>query len=97
MEINIMKTGTIDPMALHEQTSNVVNLDDRILNKIADATLYSEAVKDNIIQSVNSKSIISPDELLNAQQKTLTYSVEIGIINSIVRKGVSTVETLLRS
>jgi hypothetical protein len=46
---------------------------------------------------LGSADITDPEVLAALQQRSGEYAIEVSMINALVRKGVSTVETLLRS
>jgi len=76
---------------------SVVSLEDRLLQGFADSAVATERDSDTIDALLARKDITDPEVLAMLQQRSGEYAVDVSMTNALVRKGVSTVETLLRS
>lgn len=76
---------------------SVVNLEDRLLRAFADSTVDTQIRSSTIDAMLKRSDITDPEVLAVLQQRVGEYTVDVSMINAMVRKGVSTVETLLRS
>lgn len=76
---------------------SVVNLEDRLLKAFADSSVDTQNKSSTIDAMLKRSDITDPEVLAVLQQRVGEYTVDVSMINAMVRKGVSTVETLLRS
>ena len=77
--------------------ASVVNLEDRLLQAFAESSVDTEH-KASMVEAITRRSdITDPEVLAELQQRIGEYTVDVSMINTLVRKGVSTAETLLRS
>ncbi|MDE1196468.1 MAG: type III secretion system inner rod subunit SctI [Pseudomonas sp.] len=77
--------------------SAAVSLEDRLLQSFAGSAVDAEINVARIDAMLGSADITDPEVLAALQQRSGEYAIEVSMINALVRKGVSTVETLLRS
>ncbi len=77
--------------------ASVVNLEDRLLRAFADSSVGTQNRTSTIDAMLKRPDITDPEVLAVLQQRVGEYTVDVSMINAMVRKGVSTVETLLRS
>jgi hypothetical protein len=76
---------------------SVVNLEDRLLQAFAQSSVDTDKRVSTIEAMLKRPDITDPEVLAVLQQRLGEYTVDVSMINAMVRKGVSTVETLLRS
>jgi hypothetical protein len=77
--------------------TSVVNLEQRLLQAFASSAADTETRTQTIDAMLERSDITDPEVLAAVQQRMGEYTVDVSMINAMVRKGVSTVETLLRS
>lgn len=91
-----------DEMSLYADVSmkgnNFQSLDDIMINAFSRAALVTEAERASVLSSLQQAQITNdPAELFKLQQRTANYNLQVSTISALTRKGVSTIETLLRS
>lgn len=75
-----------------------VSLEDRIIQAYAKTATNAELEQNDVISKLQQDKVTSdPGELFRLQQRTSDYNLQISLISTLTRKGVSVVETLLRS
>jgi|GEM_PF-877296 len=77
--------------------ASVVNLEDRLLRAFAETSVETAQKTSTIEGMLRRPDITDPEQLAILQQRSGEYAVDVSMINALVRKGVSTAETLLRS
>ena len=79
-------------------TQDGLSLDERLINVYAQTSQEIKAEQRYVIDKLQKGPITSdPAELFNLQQMTSDYNLKVTLISALARKGVSAVETLLRS
>ncbi|WP_380178201.1 type III secretion system inner rod subunit SctI [Kalamiella sp. sgz302252] len=77
---------------------SVVSLEDRMLQAYAESYMTTQAEQIDVIDALQKRRTTSdPAELFKLQQRTSDYSLYVTTLSILAKKGVSTVETLLRS
>lgn len=79
------------------QEGPVVSLESRMIELFAGSAVNSEQEVSAINQLMQRPDVTHPEVLAHLQELTGQYNVEINLLNVLVRKGVSTAETLLRA
>lgn len=96
----------INPIhALSGQTSDItmsepspISLEDRMIHAYARTASEAQAEQADVISRLQMREVTSdPAELFRLQQRTSDYNLQVSMISTLTRKGVSAVETLLRS
>jgi hypothetical protein len=77
--------------------ASVVNLEDRLLQAFAESAIDTGRKASTVEAMTKRSDITDPEVLAVLQQRIGEYTVDVSMINTLVRKGVSTAETLLRS
>lgn len=80
----------------HED-SQPVSLENRLLEGIAQASRDTHLAQASIQDTIASGDVSNPEVLARVQAEMAQYNVDVTLINALVRKAVSTVETLLRA
>lgn len=81
-----------------EMNSDVMPLDERIIQSFAQITAQTENTKNIALQQVeNPKKGMTSEDFINLQEVVANYNIEVSLISTIARKSVGAVETLLRS
>ncbi|MEX3772316.1 type III secretion system inner rod subunit SctI [Pseudomonas sp. MYb118] len=79
------------------QEGPVVSLEQRLIEAFARSSVDSAQDVGAIERLTNSPEITSPEVLAQLQEQMGQYNVDINLLNVLVRKAVSTAETLLRA
>lgn len=79
------------------QQGAVVPLEQRLLDAFASAAVGSAQEVAAIERMTQRSDITSPEALARLQERMGQYNVDINLLNVLVRKAVSTAETLLRA
>lgn len=88
--------GQSKDISMSDSTS--VTLEARMIQAYAKmSTTFENEQNDVINQLQQSKVTSDPAELFRLQQRTSDYNLQVSMISTLTRKGVSAVETLLRS
>ncbi|MFT8209927.1 MAG: type III secretion system inner rod subunit SctI [Symbiopectobacterium sp.] len=75
-----------------------VSLEDRLLRAYAPESVNVSAEQRDVISLLeNTNASTDPEALAELQQRTSDYNLHVSLISTLTRKGVSAVETLLRS
>ncbi|MCW2477108.1 MULTISPECIES: type III secretion system inner rod subunit SctI [unclassified Symbiopectobacterium] len=75
-----------------------VSLEDRLLRAYARESVNMSAEQRDVLSLLeNTNASTDPEMLAELQQRTSDYNLHVSLISTLTRKGVSTVETLLRS
>lgn len=75
-----------------------VTLEARMIQAYAKTSTTFEAEQNDVINRLQQSKVTSdPAELFRLQQRTSDYNLQVSMISTLTRKGVSAVETLLRS
>lgn len=78
-------------------TDTVMSLENRLLQSFAASAVEADQRVATIESMLRRDDIGDPEQLASLQLRSSEYNVDVSMINTLVRKGVSTVETLLRS
>lgn len=87
----------VNGTGLYQPQEPVVTLENRMIQSFVNTTVDAERNKNTIMNQMEGKVKLSPEKLIEVQEKVLNYNIEISYISTIVRKGVGAVETLLRA
>lgn len=88
--------GQSKDISMSDPTS--VTLEDRMIQAYARNSTAFEAEQNHVINQLQKPEVTSdPAELFRLQQRTSDYNLQVSMISTLTRKGVSAVETLLRS
>ncbi|SDT43470.1 type III secretion system inner rod subunit SctI [Pseudomonas fuscovaginae UPB0736] len=88
----------IDAVELRSpQDSSAISLESRLIAGLAGSVVDSAGQVDGIWQILNGPDVTHPERLALLQERLGQYSVDINLLNTLVRKAVGTAETLLRS
>lgn len=79
------------------EAGGVVSLDDRLIRSMADFTANTERTKDMVMNEIENNVQVTPEALINLQEKVLNYNVEVSLVSAVARKAVGAVENLMRS
>lgn len=75
-----------------------VSLEDRLLRAYAQESVNMSAEQRDVISLLEkTNAFTNPELLAKLQQRTSDYNLHVSLISGLTRKGVSAVETLLRS
>lgn len=77
--------------------ASVVTLEDRLVQGFASASVQTQQEYAAINAMLERTDITSPEVLAELQIRMAQYNIDVNLLNTLVRKSVSTVETLLRS
>jgi len=78
--------------------SSPLSLEERMLQAYAESSIATQAEQDDVISKLQeSRTTSDPAELFKLQQRTSDYSLYVTTLSILAKKGVTTVETLLRS
>ncbi|WP_345829406.1 type III secretion system inner rod subunit SctI [Erwinia sp. HDF1-3R] len=91
--------------AFSGQTSDItmsdpspMSLEERMIQAYARTASEAQAEQADVINRLQMGRVTSdPAELFKLQQRTSDYNLQVSMISTLTRKGVSAVETLLRS
>ena len=75
----------------------VVSLEDRLIESFAGSSVGTEQAQARINAMLDRPDLTNPEVLSELQVMTAQYNIDVSLLNALVRKTVSTAETLLRS
>ncbi len=88
--------GQSKDISMSDPTS--VTLEARMIEAYAKTSTTFENEQNDVINQLQQSKVTSdPAELFRLQQRTSDYNLQVSMISTLTRKGVSAVETLLRS
>jgi hypothetical protein len=76
---------------------SVVSLEGRLIESFANSAVGAETDHAKISAMLQRPDITDPEVLSELQLMTTQYNIDVTLLNALVRKTVSTAETLLRS
>lgn len=92
----VSKQAAVQEVGMHG--GQVFSLGDRIRDAFADVSVDAQKEYEFLMAAVNDPArVSSPDWLLEIQTRLGDYRNKVETISALTRKGVSAVETLLRS
>ncbi|MCP1500733.1 hypothetical protein J2Y86_005440 [Pseudomonas migulae] len=101
MSIQSISRSFIEHTAVTElrspQEGPIVSLESRLIEAFAGSAVNSSQEVSSINQLMQRPDITSPEVLAQLQEQMGQYNVDINLLNVLVRKAVSTAETLLRA
>lgn len=101
MSIQSLSSSFVERTAITElrglQEGPTVSLESRLLDAFASSAVTSGQEVSSINRLIESPDITSPEALARLQEQMGQYNVDINLLNVLVRKAVSTAETLLRA
>lgn len=98
LSMSVTSVGKINfsELVRHEGDS-VVSLEGRLIDSFARSAVAADGEQAKIKKMLDSPDITNPEVLAQVQMLTSQYNIDISLLNTLVRKTVSTAETLLRS
>ncbi|WP_030127897.1 type III secretion system inner rod subunit SctI [Pseudomonas sp. QTF5] len=101
MSIQSVSHSFIEPTAFAQlrspQEAPPISLESRLIDAFANSAVSSGQEVSSINQLMQNPDITSPEMLARLQEQVGQYNVDINLLNVLVRKAVSTAETLLRA
>ncbi|EPJ8756870.1 type III secretion system inner rod subunit SctI [Pseudomonas putida] len=101
--MSVSSLGSVDPSSLQlvelarPEPGSVVSLEGRLIERFASAAVGTERDHARINAMLKRPDITNPEVLSELQLLTAQYNIDVSLLNVLVRKAVSTAETLLRS
>ncbi|HFL7941266.1 TPA: type III secretion system inner rod subunit SctI [Pseudomonas putida] len=101
--MSVSSLGSVDPSSLQlvelarPEPGSVVSLEGRLIERFASAAVGTERDHARINALLKRPDITNPEVLSELQLLTAQYNIDVSLLNVLVRKAVSTAETLLRS
>ena len=101
--MSVSSLGSVDLSSLHlvelarPEPGSVVSLEGRLIERFASAAVGTERDHAMINALLKRSDITNPEVLSELQLLTAQYNIDVSLLNVLVRKAVSTAETLLRS
>lgn len=101
--MSVSSLGSVDPSSLQlvelarPEPGSVVSLEGRLIERFASAAVGTERDHARINSLLKRPDITNPEVLSELQLLTAQYNIDVSLLNVLVRKAVSTAETLLRS
>lgn len=101
-----MSISTLAPVAVNKlqmaeltrpEPASVVSLEDRLIERFATSAVGAEKEASAITAMLNRPDITNPEVLSELQVRSAQYNIDVSMLNVLVRKAVTTAETLLRS
>lgn len=90
--------GSVQMAELARPTpDSVVSLEGRLIESFANSAVSAEHDHAKINAMLQRPDITNPEVLSELQVMTAQYNIDVTLLNALVRKAVSTAETLLRS
>lgn len=77
--------------------NEVLSLEGRLIESFASSAVGAESDSAKINAMIERADITNPEVLSELQLLTAQYNIDVSLLNALVRKTVTTVETLLRS
>ncbi|AJQ46107.1 MULTISPECIES: type III secretion system inner rod subunit SctI [Pseudomonas] len=81
----------------HPEPGSVMSLEGRLIESFASSAVGTERDHARINAMLKRPDITNPEVLSELQLLTAQYNIDVSMLNVLVRKAVSTAETLLRS
>jgi len=101
--MSVSSLGSVDLSSLklvelaRPEPGSVVSLEGRLIERFASAAVGTERDHAKINAMLKRPDITNPEVLSELQLLTAQYNIDVSLLNVLVRKAVSTAETLLRS
>ncbi|MCC9008592.1 type III secretion system inner rod subunit SctI [Pseudomonas putida] len=101
--MSVSSLGSVDLSSLQlaelarPEPGSVVSLEGRLIERFASAAVGTERDHARINALLKRPDITNPEVLSELQLLTAQYNIDVSLLNVLVRKAVSTAETLLRS
>jgi len=101
--MSVSSLGSVDLSSLklvelaRPEPGSVVSLEGRLIERFASAAVGTERDHARINAMLKRPDITNPEVLSELQLLTAQYNIDVSLLNVLVRKAVSTAETLLRS
>ncbi|EDJ8986960.1 TPA: type III secretion system inner rod subunit SctI [Salmonella enterica] len=87
-----------DNLTGSHQTSEVIPLEQRILNSVADTAFDVRNEKQMVLNEISQGDLLSdPQKLIFLQKEVSDATINVSLISALSRKATNTVETLLKS
>ncbi|WP_017901926.1 type III secretion system inner rod subunit SctI [Pseudomonas asplenii] len=101
MSYSIPSVGLLEQVALVElrspAQSSPVSLEARLIEAFAGAAVDSAQRVESIQRIMTGPDVTHPEKLAQLQEQLAQHTVDVNLLNILVRKAVGTAETLLRS
>ncbi|AZC51680.1 hypothetical protein C4K35_4101 [Pseudomonas chlororaphis subsp. piscium] len=101
MSVSSLSSVGLDSIQVAElarpSSGSVISLEDRLIQNFASSAVDIERDQAKIYAMLERPDITNPEVLSELQIRTAQYNIDVTLLNALVRKGVSTAETLLRS
>lgn len=101
MSASLLSTSAVGSVQIAElalpSPAAVVSLEDRLIETFASSSVGTEQAQARINAMLERPDITNPEVLSELQVMTAQYNIDVSLLNALVRKTVSTAETLLRS
>ncbi|MFK7606607.1 MULTISPECIES: type III secretion system inner rod subunit SctI [unclassified Pseudomonas] len=78
-------------------SASIVSLEDRLIESFASSAVNSQQSQADINGMLARPDLTDPEVLSELQVLSAQYNIDVSLLNALVRKTVSTAETLLRS
>lgn len=95
--ISMINDVISENIQIESGAGGVVSLDDRLIRSMADFTANTERTKELVMKEIENHVQLTPEALINLQEKVLNYNVEVSLVSAVARKAVGAVENLMRS
>ena len=101
-----MSTALVGPMGVDQlkvaelarpENNVVVSLEDRLIQSFASSSVSAESEVSAINAMLKRPDLTNPEVLSELQLRSAQYNIDVTLLNTLVRKVVTTAETLLRS
>lgn len=79
-------------------TGDLVDLDTRLSEEISRQAVGSQMEKDRITAALSNPAVTSdPEQLAKWQERLSAYTIDTSLMSTLTRKGVSAIETLIKT
>ncbi|EMS0176382.1 type III secretion system inner rod subunit SctI [Escherichia coli] len=79
-----------------DQNSDIMSLEERMLNIISTAAVNDEAAKTDVFRKLNNQNLLSsPEQLFEIQNKISDQNIKISLTSILTKKAVDAVTTLI--
>lgn len=79
-------------------TGDLIDLDTRLAEEVSRLAVGTQVEKDRITAALNNPDVTSdPEQLAIWQNKLSAYTIDTSLYSTLARKGVSAIETLIKT
>lgn len=94
----ILRSSTLSEPQPSLVTGDLVDLDTRLSEEISRQAVGSQIEKDRITAALSNPAITSdPEQLALWQERLSAYTIDTSLMSTLARKGVSAIETLIKT